>query len=407
MAFSVNLFSRIKSEPARPCCCALQVPRLSGSRLKNQPLRNDNVYPSVRRSAFTLVELLVVIAIIGVLIALLLPAVQAAREAARKMQCKNHLKQVGIAYLTHEETHGFFPSGGWSGTYTGDPNMGFGTTQPGGWIYSILPFCEQQAIHDLGTGAAFKSSEQELAAQQRDTQPISIFNCPSRRAAIPYPNDLNHRYANGGSVQEYARSDYAANIGDINNYDNVMAGLGTGVATEYEGPKSTLKSILREDFLKRMASGQIGLGVVDLSGNDPTDFTGISYYLSEVKIAQVSDGLSNTYAVGERSIDPDLYEDGTAHDNDWGMYCGMQDDVGRSTYASPFGLEAKKIENSQPLQDRPGVSEWERFGSAHPGGFHMVFADGSVQTVSYDIEPDVHQFFGNREDGQVVSHSDL
>ena len=358
------------------------------------------------RSAFTLVELLVVIAIIGVLIALLLPAVQSAREAARRMQCKNNLKQVGIAYLTHEETHGFFPSGGWSGDYTGDPNMGFGMTQPGGWVYSILPYCEQQPLYDLGSGAAFGSTAQEESAIQRDQTPLTIVTCPSRRSPIPFGNDQNKSPRNGGLAPVLARADYAANVGDIADFDPVMIGLGTAVPAVYEGPRSVLKSNLREQFLQKVQGLTYG---TFFRFNDSTDFTGISYYISEVKIQQVTDGLSNTYAVGERYINPDSYEDGFAHDNDWGMYSGMQNDMGRSTWATaldPTGA-GKQEQNTAPLQDTSGVVALDNFGSAHPAGCNMVFADGSVHTIAYDIDPETHQWFGNREDGQVVSHSDL
>ena len=98
------------------------------------------------RQGFTLVELLVVIAIIGILIGLLLPAVQSVREAARRIQCANHLKQMGLGALNHEEAHGFFPSCGWGWAWIGDPDRGFGETQPGGWIYNLLPFVEQDAL---------------------------------------------------------------------------------------------------------------------------------------------------------------------------------------------------------------------------------------------------------------------
>ena len=102
---------------------------------------------------FTLVELLVVITIIGILIALLLPAVQAAREAARRLQCQNNLKQLALGCLNHEQSQGYLPAAGcgkpmpW--LWVGDPDEGFGKQQHGGWFYNILPFIEQQALHDL------------------------------------------------------------------------------------------------------------------------------------------------------------------------------------------------------------------------------------------------------------------
>ena len=106
------------------------------------------------KRAFTLVEPLVVITIIGILIGLLLPAVQAAREAARQLQCRNNLKQLALAALDHEHVNHWLPTGGWGSTWVGDPDAGFGTLQPAGFFYNVLPYMEQQALHDLPQQAA-------------------------------------------------------------------------------------------------------------------------------------------------------------------------------------------------------------------------------------------------------------
>ena len=129
-----------------------------------------------QRRGFTLVELLVVIAIIGILVALLLPAVQAAREAARRMQCKNHLKQIGLGVNTHHEAHGHYPTGGKDCINVGEPDKGYGSEQPGGWFYNILPYIEEASIHDQPQGEP--DAVRFEIWTKAVSRPISISTCP-------------------------------------------------------------------------------------------------------------------------------------------------------------------------------------------------------------------------------------
>ena len=133
-------------------------------------------------AGFTLVELLVVIAIIATLIGLLLPAVQSAREAARRTQCKNHLKQLGLGCVTHLDARRHLPSGGWGSKYTADPNEGTGPDQPGSWYYAILPYIEEQSLASLGAGLSVTSAAFRTASTQLHVSPLRVQKPPS------YPN---------------------------------------------------------------------------------------------------------------------------------------------------------------------------------------------------------------------------
>lgn len=316
---------------------------------------------------FTLVELLVVIAIIGILVALLLPAVQAAREAARRSQCQNHLKQMGLAFHNHADVNGFMPTGGWGGGWDGDPDRGFGRKQPGGWVFNVLPFVEEQQLFDMGAGQA--DAQKRASMAQRDAVPVAIFNCPTRRAPKGYPNELNFTPRNGGFSALHARSDYAGNAGTMRDVESVGGACGGG-----------------PDSIQQMEDGRFRVPT-------PECYTGISHCASEIKFSQITDGLSKTYCVGERSIPPAHYEGGMLHSNDWGMYVGVQDDIYRSAYLHSGGRPAYV-----PLQDQDGLTVDQFFGSAHPAGCHFAYCDGSVQFVSYDIDPLIHWQSANRSD---------
>ncbi len=320
-------------------------------------LRSGPALLGSTRRAFTLVELLVVISIIGILVSLLLPAVQAAREAGRTMQCKNNLKQLALACLLHEGSHQRLPAAGHNYRTAGDPTKGFGDKQPGGWHYNILPFIEQGDLHDLGVGLS--DAERREAGKQICGTVVTSFICPTRGHAqpIPYVLEANRAFTNINRPEKFARSDYAANGGS-------------------------------------RVSGWCGYNT--------TNHTGVIYSRNGIKKATIHDGLSNTYLIGERYMNPDFYSrsDVGIGGNDQGWVVGHDFDAFRCT-----DFKASDLANSAkyaPRQDTPGLGVREMFGSAH-GVFHMALCDGSVRGMNYSISQQVHYRLGNRSDGEVVS----
>src|SRR5262249_933111 len=161
--------------------------------------------------------LLTVIAVIGILIALLLPAIQASREAGRRAECKNHLKQLSLAFLKSEQVGRAFPSGGWGHAWLGVPDRGLGPGQPGGWPYQTLPFIEARSLFDFSKRLAGQAPKN--APLQRLKPPLALHYCPTRRAVGLYPYawywELPFSLIGWGTP--VAKNDYVVNIGDPKN----------------------------------------------------------------------------------------------------------------------------------------------------------------------------------------------
>jgi prepilin-type processing-associated H-X9-DG protein len=303
-------------------------------------------------------------AIIAVLIGLLLPAVQKVREAAYRTECKNNLKQIGLAVMNHATsntilpTGGFLSSGGAGVTAYAIPatiprvrangGVATGKEQPWGWAYQIMPYLELDNVYSLTADKAVL------------VQPAKVYTCPSRRtstislAALP-----NQSPGTRNGIGPAFVIDYAAN---------------GGAATLPDGRTS----------LNPHRNGVIVPGMVQTSGGVEPHPT--------LRQSMIKDGLSNTALVAEKHV-PLIDQTGT-QPGDWiGGYLGFLCDNIRYADLPPLGDSA----NTEPTL----------FGSAHPGTMNVVYADGSVRQIGYGIGVEVFKAVFIRDDRFPVNVDDL
>jgi prepilin-type processing-associated H-X9-DG protein len=303
-----------------------------------------------------------VIAIIGILVALLLPAIQAAREAARRTQCLNHLKQMGLAILNYESTRKSYPRGRWNidpydSTKHSVPDRSATKSNDHSWQVVVLPYAEEQ---NIASQYNLKQAWFSTANRPAVTYPLAIFVCPS----VPETARFDPLFT---SDPKPAAGDY----GSANGVGNGAWSL-AGTLGPYPTPEAGLQA---ED-------GSRVIGVLHKV-----------FSRSPSRVKDVIDGTSKTIMITEDAGRPDLYTLGAKGDG-----TGRQIPVGAGTgWADP---DSGFTVNTQPVINRHNDSEIYAF---HPGGAQMCFADGSARMISDSLETAVGIALVTRAGGETTN----
>ena len=386
----------------------------------------------IKKRGFTLVELLVVVAIIGILIGMLLPAVQAVREAARRTQCLNNLRQIGIATLNFEAQRMRFPTSGaqyasvW--TVTGRPEQFRGLGDVGSWMFQLLPLLEQGNLHqkrDAGVKAnidgyisAWKSDPNDPLSAIDDAV-ISTYICPSRgvRNCVATAPTRSRFSAESDPVPvvDWVCGDYAA-PGGIRTVGELPLGRELQKGLPYLRAAPSIWAPEGLDIEKVQAD--FWVGIIKEAGR--AKMNGSPYKYRRVTMSGVSDGLSNTVMAIEKSADGANYNVTASQPQEifgesLGIYCpdvltNVRFITGpiNGSVIVPDSLQTPEA-FSRTLEARGSgrIINEEGFGTAHASGATAVWGDGSVRTIPFEVSPHVFYDLCNRAGGIRVADSEF
>lgn len=307
---------------------------------------------------FTIVELLVVIAIIGTLVAILLPAIQAARESARRNQCTNNLKQIGIGLQACHNAKKVFPPGRTGRFSSGSLGV---NTYGVSWAFELLPFIEKTSIYQSFVKSLPSSDLQNAVAMRT---PVETFICPSRGVLAANSN--------------------------FDNNDSAPAEEDRGVAAggDYAGS----------------AGIDINYGIDNING-EPADVKGGALFtFSRNSIRHVTDGTSKTVGVGEKYFPT---EDEVRQTNPGVEEAMIKYFQGDTAFFSGDHAAAILREAAQGLAQPGSPQNFRMFGSEHIAQCLFVFLDGHVRSLQQDIDVNILKKLCAIGDGEIVDESEL